>query len=127
MSTYLVEPLLQAVLRDISLAVKKEYPVGRGWADFVTLDGETIIHVIEVKKVIWGLQTCVETSGDLKQLLRYMHRLNVPVTLIDLHRLFLVIQGIEVPYPHIERIDSNEADIWSLRAHIVGKGATGTR
>jgi len=126
-STYLVEPLLRAVLRDISLAVKKEYPVVRGWADFVTLDGETVIHVIEVKKVIRGLQTGVETSGDLKQLLRYMHRLNVPGTLIDSHRLFLVMQGIEISYPHIERIDSNDADIRSLRAYIVGKGATGTR
>ena len=123
-STYLVEPLLRTVLRDTSLTIKREYPVGRGWADFVILNGETVIHVIEVKKVIRGLQNGAETSGDLKQLLRYMHRLDVPGTLFDSHRLFLVARGSAVPHRHVERISSDDDDIRSLRAHIVGRDAT---
>lgn len=123
-SVYLVEPLLREMLVGTSFTIRREHPVGKGWADFVILEGGTPVHVIEVKKVIRGLQHGVEASGDLGQLTRYMHRLDVPGILMDSHRLFLVERGETLPHREIVRVDFDDADMQALRAHIVGARAT---
>lgn len=121
-SVYLVEPLLREVLEGTSMIVKGEHPVGKGWADFVVHDGERPVHVVEVKKVIKGLQGGVESSGDLDQLRRYMHQLDTPGILMDSHRLFLVARGQTAPYREINRTEFSDADMEALRAHIVDGG-----
>lgn len=57
-STHIVEPLLGDLLARTGLTWKREYRVGQRWADFVIVDGDAPVRMIEVKKVIKeGLQS----------------------------------------------------------------------
>jgi hypothetical protein len=118
--THLVEPLLRDALADTGLTWKREFPVGRRWADYVILDGNTPVHVIEVKKVIahqpgrdWS------DSAELAQLRWYADELGTGGTLIDSHRLLFLPRGASEPSHEILRRTASYTHRDAMREHIL--------
>ena len=94
--------------------------MGRRWADFVIFDGETPVHVIEVKKVSKeGPQGGWQESPDFTQLRWYADRLGTPGTLIDSHRVLLVKRDGRQPWHEIARRSSTAADLETIREHLL--------
>jgi len=119
-SSHLVEPMLRDALAGTRLTWKREYPVGQRWADFVIFDGETPVHVIEVKKVIKeGPQGAWHESPDFTQLRWYADCLGTPGTLIDSHRVLLVKRDGRHPSHEIARRSSTAADLETIREHLL--------
>ena len=93
--------------------------MGRRWANFVILDGETPIHVIEVKKVIKeGPHGGWQESPDFVQLRWYADRLDTPGMLIASHRIPLVERDGLQPWREIVRRSSTAADLEAIREHL---------
>jgi hypothetical protein len=120
--SHLVEPLLRDVLADTGLTWKREFPVKRRWADYVILDGNTPVHVIEVKKVIahprgrdWS------ESAELAQLRWYADQLGTGGTLIDSHRLLMLERDGTVPFREVLRRGASEADRAAVRTHLLAQ------
>lgn len=118
--THLVEPLLRDVLTGTGLTWRREFPVGRRWADYVILDSDTPVHVIEAKKVIahpsgrdWS------ESAELAQLRWYADQLGTGGSLIDSHRLLLLPRNSATPSREILRRSADTADRDTLRQHIL--------
>lgn len=119
-SSHIVEPMLRDALKDTHLTWKREYQVGRRWADFVILDGGTPVHVIEVKKVIKeGPQGGWQESPDFAQLRWYADQLDTPGMLIDSHRVLLVERGGIRPLREITRRSSTRPDLKAIRQHLL--------
>ena len=119
-SSHIVEPMLRDALKGTQLTWKGEYQVGKGWADFVILDGETPVHVIEVKKVIKeGPQGGWQKSPDFTQLRRYADQLDTPGILVDSHRVLLVERDGKQPWREIIRRSSTSADLKAIRQHLL--------
>ena len=120
-SEYIVEPLLRDSLEGTGLTWTREYPIGRRWADFVILDGERPVHVVEVKKVIRKApRQAWADSADFTQVRWYADHLKTPSTLIDSHRVLLVKRGGEQPYHEVTRRGSTTDDLTLIRKHIIG-------
>jgi hypothetical protein len=120
-STHIVEPLLRDLLAGTGLTWRREYRVGRRWADFVIVDGDAPVHVIEVKKVIKeGPQSGWNDSPDFTQLRWYADQLGTSGTLIDSHRVLLVERAGTRPVHEIVRRASTKADLEAIRQHLVG-------
>lgn len=118
--THLVEPLLRDLMRGTGLTWKREFPVGRRWADYAIIDGDTPVHVIEVKKVIahprgrdWS------ESAELAQLQWYADQLGTGGTLIDSHRLLLMSRTRGAPLREILRGSASNADRDAIREHFL--------
>lgn len=118
--SHLVEPLLRDVLADTGLTWKREFSVKQRWADYVILDGNTPVHVIEVKKVIarprgrdWN------DSAELAQLRWYADQLGTGGTLIDSHRLLFLPRGASEPSREVLRRIASDADREHIREHVV--------
>jgi hypothetical protein len=119
-SSHLVEPILRDLLAGTGLTWKREYPVGRRWADFVILDGVTPVHVIEVKKVInQAPEGGWRESPDFTQLRWYADQLDTPGTLFDSHRVLLVERDGTQPWREISRRSSTTADLEAIRSHLL--------
>lgn len=120
-STHIVEPLLRDLLAGTGLTWKREYRVGQRWADFVIVDGDVPVHVIEVKKVIkGGSQSDWNESADFTQLRWYADQLGTSGTLIDSHRVLLVERAGTQPLHEIVRRASTTFDLATIRQHVVG-------
>lgn len=119
-SSHLVEPILRDLLAGTGLTWKREYPVGRRWADFVILDGATPVHVIEVKKVIkQAPEGGWPESPDFTQLRWYADQLDSPGTLFDSHRILLVKRDGTEPWREISRRSATTADLEAIRSHLL--------
>lgn len=120
-SRYIVTPLLGHVLAGTELTVRPEYRVGRGSADFVVLDEDRPVAVIEVKLAInlpaGGAWT---TCDDYLQLRRYMDALGVPGVLVDAHRILLVGLSESRPPQDIPRRHASDAELELIGRHITG-------
>ena len=120
-SRYVVTPLLDYVLTGTELTVRAEYRVGRGSADFVVLDEDRPVAVIEVKLAI-----NVPAGGpwtecdDYLQLRRYMDALGVPGVLVDAHRVLLVSVSESRPPQDIQRRQASDAELQVIGRHIAG-------
>ena len=120
-SRYIVTPLLGHVLAGTGLTVRPEYRVGRGSADFVVLDEDRPVAVIEVKLTIdlpaGGAWT---TCNDYLQLRRYMDALGVPGVLVDAHRVLLVGLSESRPPQDLSRRHARDAELELIGRHIIG-------
>jgi hypothetical protein len=110
-SSHLVETLLRFTLTGAGLRWVREYRAGRGSADFVILDGDVPVCVIEVK-------LAAVDSKDLLQLRRYTQTLGCRGILMDARRVQLVEAGEVLPRATFERRRMNEDDLQVVRRHL---------
>lgn len=119
-SRHVVEPLLRHALLGTELTWGREYRAGRGYVDFIVLDGERPVCAIEVKLIVdtppgasWA------GSKDVHQLRRYMSSLGVPGLLIDAHRVLLVHQDETQPISAVERRTFTDEGLEQIRRHLL--------
>lgn len=98
-SSHIVEPLLRLAIGQAALSVRREYPVGRGWADFVICGlGGRPSRVIEVKKRIRRNPSLPWTQcADFIQVSQYATALGVLALLIDARQVLLIQQDATAP------------------------------
>lgn len=118
-SSHIVEPLLRDILADTGLTWRPQFRIDKRVVDYVVLDGERPVHVIEVKKVIKQGQQGWAASPDFAQVCWYANRLGVPSTLIDSHRVLLIEPGAAAPAGEIDRRGSTDEDHAMIRAHLL--------
>jgi hypothetical protein len=120
-SQYVVEPLLRSSLEGTHLTWRPEYPVAKKSADYVVLDGDRPLCVVEVKLAVRESPDGVwEHSKDFAQMRGYAGSLQCRGILIDANRVVLVAEGSEKPFRIIDRRQATDQDLDAIRQHLTG-------
>ena len=126
-STHIVGPLLRHARTGTDLVVVPEFRIGAKRADFMVLDGDRPVCVVEVKLAIVGRRG--RPSPDELQTLGYAAEVGCASVLIDANKILLFDSGSSTARRTIMRSSLTEAtapEFLELRDHIL-RGATGTR
>ena len=122
-STHIVQPLLRYVLTGTEFVVRAEFSIGRKRADFVVLDRDRPVCVVEVKLAIAGRRG--RPSPDVLQTLHYAAAVGCASVLIDSNKLLLFDPGSSTARRTIMRSELTgpaTLQFRELRDHIVGAG-----
>ena len=123
-STHIVEPLLRHVRTGTDLVVVREFPIGAKRVDFMVLEGDRPVCVVEVKLAIAGRRG--RPSPDELQTLGYAKAIGCASVLIDANKILLFDSGSSTARRTIMRSSLTEAtapEFLELRDHIL-RGAT---
>ena len=118
---YVVEPLVRLALRGTSghtLVKGRRLPDG-SVPDYVVVRDGAPTAVIEVKLGVRTPSTGDwRSSPDFRQVMRYSAALDVPATLVDSNRVFLIPAGGTAPEAILPRRDMSQAGLVQIRQHV---------
>lgn len=116
---HVVEPLLRLASGHTNLTWSRQYRVGGGLADYVVLEGDRPVCVVEAKiRIRHSAGQEWSHSPDFQQVSRYAAKLGCPSVLIDAHEMHLIEAGGQAPQRSIRRADVSTADLEAIGKHL---------